>query len=156
VVPGSTAHARLAGLNTPASGDHLTIDRQKEGSYMSRRFLAVLAAVVLGFAGAVLPTSPALAAGPCHQDAVCFYNTGAGNEAAMIDHDDADTSPGECHNMGSAHRNRASYIRNWTDHRWTVYTGLNCSGTSGPLYAETSGYMAGAYNNNIESYRRVG
>lgn len=116
-------------------------------------FRKTLAALLIGIIAAMGISAPAMAAGPCHQDAVCFYDTGSSN--AMIDHDDADTSPGECHNMAVVHRNKASYIRNWTDHQWTVYTGLQCSGTSGPLYAETSGWMSGVHDNNIESYRQV-
>lgn len=115
----------------------------------------LIAALTIGALMAFAVATPASAAvGACHQDAVCFYDTGS--SSAFIDHDDADTYLGQCWTMAPSHRNIASYIRNWTDHQWTVYTGPWCTGTAGPLYAETSGWMSGIYDDNIESYKRVG
>ncbi len=121
-----------------------------------RKAVSWLLAGLLALTVVVTWSGPAQAVLGCSADSLCFYDTGLSSEYPMIDHDDSDTSPGECFNMGSAHRNKTSYVRNWTDHQWTAFTSLNCVANPGPLYANTSGAMGGVWQNNIESYMRVG
>lgn len=119
---------------------------------MIKRFVAALAAVVLGITGVALAASPAQAAQNCTADALCFYDTNL-SQYPFIDHDDADTSPGQCHVMGVNHRFKASYVRNQTDHQWYWYRSTNCQGGGGPLYANTSGAIS---SNQAASYYRIG
>jgi (2Fe-2S) ferredoxin len=103
---------------------------------------------------ALAPAQPAQAVGVCTADAICFYDT-SGSWYPMVDHDDADTSPGECFGMG-ANVYRTSYIWNRTDHQYYVYKGANCSGTRGTIYANSSGAMDSNWNDAIVSYKRIG
>lgn len=119
---------------------------------MIKRFLAVFAAVVLGLTGGALAASPAQAAQNCSADALCFYDTSL-SQYPFIDHDDADTSPGQCWTMSASHRFKASYVRNQTDHKWYWYRMTNCQGGGGPLYAYTSGAIS---SNQAASYMRAG
>jgi hypothetical protein len=59
---------------------------------------------------------------------------------------------GGCANLGAP--NRTSYIWNNSNSLYWAWTGRNCTGTHGPLYAKTAGPMGGVFNNNIESVQR--
>lgn len=112
--------------------------------------VGLIATLAVGFAA-----SPAQAIGTCTADAICFYDTST-SSSAMIDHDDADTSPGECLHMGTSVQARTSYVNNRTDHQYHAYVSTNCTGIYGHLYANTAGAMANEWNNSIRSYIRVG
>ena len=124
---------------------------------MIKRILTVLAGALLLFGGAAvapLASQPAQAVGVCTADAICFYDT-SGSWYPMIDHDDADTSPGECLAMGG-YGGQTSYIWNRTDHDYYVWTGVGCAGTRGLIYANSSGSMSSPFNNSLDSYKRIG
>jgi len=122
---------------------------------MRDRFIAALAAVLLALAGLTFATaSPALAVGECTVDSICFYDTST--SGAFIDHDDADTSPGECLHISSTWQAKTSYIWNRTDHQYHVYISTDCTGIYGHIWANTSGAMSDPWNNSIRSYIRVG
>lgn len=121
---------------------------------MKARIQAALVALVLSLVGVVGFSTPAHAVGVCSVDSICFYDT-PGSWYPMVDHDDADTSPGECLLMGG-HSNDTEYIWNRTDHQYYVWTGTGCAGTRGLIYANSSGPMSGAFSNTIDSYKRIG
>jgi hypothetical protein len=100
--------------------------------------------------------APAQAVLGCSADAICFYKSNYSTAYPIINHDDSDTSPGECHPVPVSMRNQIVYIRNWTDHNWLVYTNGTCSGAAGTIWANTSGNMAGTWYMSIDSYKRVG
>lgn len=118
-------------------------------------FLRAFFALALIVGGVVTMASPAQAVGVCTADAICFYDTSS-DWYPMIDHDDADTSPGECLYMAPDYQGRTSYIWNRTDHQYYVWTGTGCSGTRGLIYANSSGGMSSPYNNSIRSFKRIG
>lgn len=118
------------------------------------RITAALFALTLAIVGVFGIASPAQAVGVCTADAICFYDT-SGSWYPMVDHDDADTSPGECLLLGG-YSNATSYIWNRTDHQYYVWTGTGCAGTRGLIYANSSGAMVSPFNNTIDSYKRIG
>lgn len=122
-------------------------------SYM-KRAAALLAMFVLVAAGLLSVGSPALAAGPCTTDSICFYDTSSSN--AFLDHDDADTSPGECLHISETWQGQASYVNNRTDHQYHAYISDNCTGIYGHLWANTAGSLSSPWNNSTASYIRVG
>ncbi len=109
---------------------------------------------MLLIAAAMFMATPAQAAGACSADSICFYDTST--SSAMIDHDDADTAPGECLHMSASQQGQTSYVNNRTDHQYHAYVSTNCTGIYGHLWANTAGSMSGAWNNSIASYIRVG
>lgn len=111
-------------------------------------FIIVIAGMLFTYTGA------AQAAGPCTVESICFYDTSSSN--AMIDHDDADTYPGECLHFSPSQQGQTSYVNNRTDHQYHAYVSTNCTGIYGHLWANTAGPMSGAWNNSIASYIRVG
>lgn len=84
----------------------------------------------------------------CSSNGLCFYNTGS-DTTPMLDWDGADHNNGACFPFGSSIGGRTSYVINSTSHQWKVYTNTSCSGSAGPLYANTSGAMTGVWNNSI-------
>lgn len=111
-----------------------------------------LAAISAGILASLSITAPALAAGPCSSDSLCFYDTSS-SPTAFINHDDADNTPGQCWVMGINDRFKASYVKNQTDAKWWWYGSTNCQGGGGPLYANTYGSIA---SNQAASYYRIG
>lgn len=121
---------------------------------MKNRILAAIAAFLLVLGGSFAMAAPAQAVGPCTTDSICFYDTSSSN--AFIDHDDADTSPGECLHISATWQAKASWITNTSDHQYHVYVSTNCTGLYGHIWAGTSAAMADPWNNSIRSYIRVG
>lgn len=111
-----------------------------------------LAVVLIGVIMPLGVVTPAQAAQNCDSDSLCFYDTSL-SQYPFIEHDDADTNPGECLVMSAANRYKASYVRNQTDHNWYWYGSTNCQGGGGWLYANTSGNIA---SNQAASYYRIG
>jgi hypothetical protein len=120
----------------------------------TNKALALFGVLCLALGLTLLAAQPAQAVGVCTVDAICFYDT-SGSWYPMIDHDDADTSPGECLALGG-YGGQTSYIWNRTDHDYYVWTGVGCAGTRGLIYANSSGSMASPYNNSLDSYKRIG
>jgi hypothetical protein len=60
---------------------------------------------------------------------------------------------GECANTRSG--GYVTYIWNDTSHLFRAWTGSNCTGTSGPLYAKTAGPMGGVFYKHVYSVQRV-
>jgi hypothetical protein len=123
---------------------------------MMRRMMAAVAVMVLGLTGSALAASPAQAVIGCSSGALCFYDSNYSSAVPMVDHDAADSGPNECINLATSYRNKTVYIWNRSGFRWTVYTGINCGATSGPIYANSQGNMSGVYYKTIDSFRRVG
>jgi len=120
----------------------------------TNKALAVFGALCIALGLTLLVAQPAQAVGVCTADAICFYDT-SGSWYPMVDHDDADTSPGECLALGG-YGGQTSYIWNRTDHNYYVWTGVGCAGTRGLIYANSSGAMASPFNNSLDSYKRIG
>jgi hypothetical protein len=120
----------------------------------TNKALAVFGVLCLALGLTLLAAQPAQAVGVCTADAICFFDT-SGSWYPMVDHDDADTSPGECLALGG-YGGQTSYIWNRTDHQYYVWTGVGCAGTRGLIYANSSGSMASPFNNSIDSYKRIG
>jgi hypothetical protein len=119
---------------------------------MIRRITAALTAAILTTVGVVVAAaSPAHAEG-CTPNYLCLFNGGAYNELL------SEISPyepaGRCIELSSYTDNKTDYIVNSTFFHWTPYTGDNCSGTSGIIYARSGGAMAGIWLDNIESLRK--
>jgi hypothetical protein len=102
--------------------------------------------------GALVSASPAQAVPTCSTGFICFYDTGV-SAGSLEYRDGEDTSVGECHSMNSTANNKTSYITNRYTRTWRVYDTGNCTGTSAPVYAGTSGPMNSTWNNNISSYK---
>jgi hypothetical protein len=117
---------------------------------MEHRFKAAILAFALAFIGLFAVASPAQAVGVCTADAICFYDT-SGSWYPMVDHDRADSSPGECFGMGG-NAFKTSWVWNRTAVKWYVYKGANCSGERGTIYANTSGAMDSNWNNKIVAF----
>lgn len=113
-----------------------------------KALLTGFALVSLLIVGSVVAASPAQAAQGCSSNGLCFYNTGS-DSTPMLDWDGADHNNGACFPFGSSIGGRTSYVINSTSHQWKVYTNTSCSGSAGPLYANTSGAMSGVWNNSI-------
>lgn len=113
-------------------------------------FGAMLVALGLGSAIA----SPAQAAGPCPNYGICFFDTGV--SGLYLEYRDyGDDNPGECHPMPAAADNKTSYIDNKSSVQWRTYKNRDCTGTTGLIYARSSGTMDSAHNNNISAYKRI-
>lgn len=121
---------------------------------MVNRLRVAALAFVLALFGSLMVATPAQAVGVCSVDSICFYDTSS-SWYPLVDHDDADTSPGECHSLGG-YSNQTSYIWNRADHDYYVWTGQGCAGTRGLIYANSSGSMNSTFNNTIDSFKRIG
>jgi len=105
---------------------------------------AALVALALAFgltAGvAVAPASPAMANGPCSSNQLCMFPCYLGESCNAWFR--SAVSPG-CYPTGANGLEHLTYsVKNLTSKTMRVYHYANCSGTSAPLYANTSGNLA--------------
>ena len=107
-----------------------------------RRKLAAAAAafiMALGVGASVAPT-PALANGPCSSNQLCLFDSYL-NEAGNAWFRSA-VSPG-CYPTGANGLDHLTYsVKNNTAKQVAVFHTTNCTGTTAPLYAHTSGNLA--------------
>jgi Peptidase inhibitor family I36 len=113
-------------------------------------FGVMLVALGLGLTAA----GPAQAAGSCPTAWICFFDTGVSADYAE-GRDWSDSTLNSCINMPSANNNITSYIVNRSSKQWRTYANAGCSGTTGLIYANSSGTMDSAHNNNISAYKRI-
>lgn len=118
---------------------------------MFKKLAGLIATAVVALSVGV--ATPAQAVGSCPSGWICFFDTGV-SANYMEARDYSDSSSGECHAMPSSANNRTSYIVNRASGGWKTYNASNCTGTAGTIYANSSGTMNAANNNNISSYKR--
>lgn len=117
---------------------------------MIKRFLSTIAVMALGIGAAAAAGSPALAAGPCYADSICFYNYSTDTNP-FWNCDDADCGAYECRAVPSPN---TSYIKNTSKYRFYVYRTSNCGYDAGTIYPKSQGAMTGVWNNSIRSVMR--
>lgn len=117
-----------------------------------RKTFMLAVAMLLGFIGSLFAANPSYAVGNCPANWICFYDTST-SASPIESRDGADTAPGECHYMPSGANNKTSYIWNRAGHAWSVFPSTGCLNWSGHIYANSSGSMNSATNNNISSYK---
>lgn len=113
-----------------------------------RKLLAATLGVLLAVAGVV----PAYATGTllCNVTAICFSKS-----STLIPFQGffGSIPRGVCHNLTAPNATR--WITNNTGTQWRVWTGPNCTGTSGIIFSHSDGPMAGIYYDNLESTYRT-
>lgn len=117
-----------------------------------RKTIAAGLTMLIALAAGLTTATPAQAAGACPGGWICFYDTST-SSGYLDARDYADSSTGQCFNLGSSANNKTSYIKNEAGFRWYTYNGASCTGTRGTIYENSAGSMNATYNNQISSYR---
>jgi hypothetical protein len=116
-----------------------------------RNALAVPAAVLLALGGTfAIAGAPAQAACSPGSGYVAGYPSASNCDYVWIRQGNS-ISVGHCDSMGPSN---TGYVRNHSSQLYWAWTGTGCSGTHGPLYANTDGPMGGVFYNHVYSIQR--
>lgn len=122
---------------------------------MINRLAAMLFAITLALLGLGIAATPASANAPCNSTNICFYPCYLNESCNPFINGPA--SGTTCYVTGATGLNNLTFsIKNNTSRQYAVYHTTNCTGTTAPVYAHSSGNMnsdwAGA---GIKSFRKT-
>ncbi len=112
-----------------------------------KRIIGVLAAIAIMLGVSAVPAE---AVATCSSSGICFYHNSADLPIAGYNYQTAPLNV--CKPVPD---NQTRYVDNNTGSQWYVWTGTNCTGTRGTIYAHTEGPMAGVYYDSIGSTKRI-